>query len=190
MSQESKRKYEFIVGADEAPVFFNKLADGMREGHLAVGDVDLELDGFKSLSISLKQEDSGVYKAKIKLKYNQPPHTPECECPPCKAADAYGIDEGGKPKYKSLKKRMKSDFKVIHQTLLGGSLPDGMVMERFIEDSRVMCTYPGKGDEYYAKYLEAVDAFAIAVEQGDLDAAKGRQQDLYESMKECHDRYK
>lgn len=189
MSQESKRKYEFMVGADEAPDFFEKLAEGMRQGCLAMGDVELALDGFRSLSLSLKQEEGG-YKAKIKLKYEQPPHAPECECPPCQAAERYGIDEGGRPKYKYLKKRMKSDFKAIYQTLLGGSLPGGQIMERFIEDSRVMCTYPGMGEEFYTRYLEIVDAFAVAVEQGDLEAARTRQQALYDSMKECHDRYK
>ncbi|QJT08547.1 GAK system XXXCH domain-containing protein [Oceanidesulfovibrio marinus] len=189
MSSESKRKYEFMVGAEEAPDFLAKIADGMRQGCLSIGDVELVFDGFKSLSLSFK-ESVGGYKAKVKLKYAQPDHAPDCECPACKAAQEYGIGKEGKPKYGSLKKRMKSDFKAIHQALRNGALPGGDVMARFIEDSRVMCTYPGKGDEYYPQYLEAVDAFAVAVEQGDLQAATARQNDLYQRMQDCHDEYK
>jgi XXXCH domain-containing protein len=179
-----------MVGADEAPDFFAKLAEGMREGRLAVGDVELELDGFKSLSVSLKQEGAGGYKAKVKLKYAQPAHAPECECPACQAAQEYDIGAEGRPKYKSLKKRMKGDFKAIHQALVNGTMPNEQLMANFVEDSRLMCTYPGMGDEFYPKYLEIVDAFAAAVQSGDLQAAKDRQQDLYHSMKECHDIYK
>ncbi len=188
---DAKRKYELMLTREEVPGFFEKLAAGMREGVMAVGDVALDLEDFSSFEVSLKAKGGeGVdgVKAKLKVKHEAPEHAVGCECETCAAGETMPRD--AKPKYKTLKKRMKSDFKAIRQALQQGVMPAQALADAFIADSKVMCEYPGKGDEYYQAYLQDTAAFERAMAGGSVEAARQAVELLTQRMKECHDKYK
>lgn len=108
---------------------------------------------------------------------------------------------GGLPKYKPLKKRMKSVFKGVAAALAAGALPIQADLDLFVADSRLMCQYPGKGDEFYPAYLEAVDRLIALVEEaksqtpGTEDYAQAVTQALLAAnalnqlKKDCHSRH-
>ena len=97
---------------------------------------------------------------------------------------------GGKqPKYSSLKKWMKKEFKAITAELLQGRLPEAGLAASFVEDSRQMVRYPGKGDEYYPAFSAATDAFERAMAAGDLEGVAAAVADLRALKDVCHDKY-
>jgi XXXCH domain-containing protein len=96
----------------------------------------------------------------------------------------------GKIKYKALKKRMKKPWKIIKDSAEMKTMPPADIVESFLEDSALMITYPGKGDEYYKPYAVAHEAFAAAWRAGDVEAmahAVNRMDHLKEA---CHDVHK
>lgn len=105
-------------------------------------------------------------------------------------AEAEATRKSGKPSYKSLKKRMKGEWKTVKGALALGNLPPKDVALAFVESSKLMCSYAGYGDEFYPPYLAATEAFAQAVESGDAAALKGAALELDNLKKACHERYK
>ncbi|SMP49983.1 XXXCH domain-containing protein [Desulfonatronum zhilinae] len=97
----------------------------------------------------------------------------------------------GKPggSYGSLKKRMKKSFKNIMYSLHENSWPSQMDIDEFLRDSADMVRYPGKGDEFYSAYTEAVAAFADAVQRKDLEAAYQATHVLNTLKTQCHKKY-
>lgn len=182
---------QFFSGLDEAGLarFFREMADRL-EGKEPVNGTEFGVDpgDFYKLKVGLKRDLDG-YGIKVKVKPWQPrdlfgdpaPDRPETDEPPVAA---------GLPKYKSLKKRMKGQFKHIYDRLLNDALPETDVVSAFLADSRLMTAYPGYGDEYYAEYDAARAVFQDAFEREDLAACKSAAQELNRLKKECHARYK
>lgn len=96
----------------------------------------------------------------------------------------------GKIKYKSLKKRMKKTWKVIKDSARTNTLPPENVVESFLDDSALMITYPGKGDEYYKPYAVAHEAFAAAWRAQDVEALGHAVKRLDHLKEACHDIHK
>ncbi|WP_051286695.1 GAK system XXXCH domain-containing protein [Megalodesulfovibrio gigas] len=193
MPVQHKRKLELMMTRDEAASFLAALAKGLESGSLAVGQSGLDIQGFKSLSVSFKSHPDGLY-AKIKCKFPKPEGP--CACPACTDPQVQGegapaavcVKSGGK--YGSLKKRMKSQFKSIMESLAQGVLPGLELVEAFAADGERMCAFPGKGDEFYPVYLEKNAAFLAAVQAGDVAAARLLAGELDQLKHDCHDRYK
>lgn len=194
-----KRKMELTMTAEEAASFLNALAKGLETGAVAVGEQQMDVTGFKSLSISFKSQPGGGMVAKIKCKFPKPEEL--CPCPDCavtRGDSPAPLAEGETPapctvpsmKYGSLKKRMKGHFKAIREALMAGQLPNLQLVEAFCADGDRMCTYAGKGDEFYPPYVEKNAAFLKAVQEQDLPAAQALVQELDGLKKACHDRYK
>ncbi|WP_051822157.1 GAK system XXXCH domain-containing protein [Desulfonatronum thiodismutans] len=97
----------------------------------------------------------------------------------------------GKPRgsYGSLKKRMKKSFKNIMYSLHENIWPSQVDIDEFLRDSADMVRYPGKGDEFYPAYTEAVAAFADAVQRKDLEAAYQATHVLNTLKTQCHKKY-
>lgn len=198
MPMQSKRKMELMMTHEEAASFLSAMAKALESGSLAFGESDMDIEGFKSLSVSFKSHPGGLY-AKIKCKFPKPEEL--CPCPECattRGETAAPLAEGEAPapcvrptvKYSSLKKRMKSPWKTIREALMAGTMPNLQLVESFVADGDLMCTYPGKGDEYYNGYIKKNVAFLEAVKAGDVPAAQALAEDLEQLKKACHDRYK
>lgn len=192
MGSSEKRKIEMTIAPGEVADFFKSLAQDLEGGALHVDDASISLEGFKSIEIGLKKTGEGL-KLKVKVKIpaspfaasGLPPVVPaEGEAAPAEARP------DGRPKYSTLKKWMKKEFKAIRDALALGQMPDPDLAESFVADSLLMCAYPGKGDEFYPAYIAAAEAFGAAVQAGDLAAAQDAAAGLDALKRDCHDRYK
>lgn len=170
---------ERFLTREEVPAFFRDLADALEHG----GESELAcVEDFTKFKLTLKDE-YGQVSLKLKAKVGT--------CTP--PADMMG--EGGKdgqmakPKYSDLKKRMRSSFKVVAKMINMDQLPPQAAIDSFISDSRLMCTYPGKGDEFYEEYLLATAAFEAACKDGDLAKMKETVMELASQKGRCHAKY-
>jgi XXXCH domain-containing protein len=173
---EEERKIERAMGREELPAFFRELADALEQG----GDSALSgLATSRKFKISAK-DDFGRLSVKIKIKSQD-------AAPATVAADAAGQPQSpAKPKYKDIKKRMKSDFKLIVKTLHEGTLPEAATVERFLADGRAMTTYPGKGEEFYEDFNHALEEFATAFAAGDKLGMGAMAEALAHQKARCH----
>lgn len=191
MGSSEKRKIEMTIAPDEAADFFKSLAQDLEGGSLRVDDASISLEGFKSISIGLKNTGEGL---KVKVKVKIPAAPPAASGPAVAVPAGVGAPAGtapeGRPRYSTLKKWMKKEFKAIREALALGQLPDPDLAESFVADSLLMCAYPGKGDEFYPAYAARAEAFGAAVAAGDLAAAQEAAAGLDAFKRDCHDRYK
>jgi len=157
--------------------FLRDLADALENG----GKDELAcVEDFRKMKIGVKKE-FGQINVKVRVK-------PEGVC----EADAGGEREGDaplKPKYSHLKKRMKSSFRLILKMIHEGLVPPAEAVESFLEDSRLMVTYPGYGDEYYASYVEVCERFEAAYQAGDLEKMHEAVDALAHEKSRCHAKY-
>ena len=95
-------------------------------------------------------------------------------------------------KYKPLKKRMKSSFKEIGESLAAQKLPEPDILDGFLADSERMMAFAGKkyGEADYPAYRQACRQFAEAYEARDWAAFKDGYTRLEQLKKDCHKAYK
>ncbi|THB69891.1 MAG: GAK system XXXCH domain-containing protein [Desulfovibrio sp.] len=197
MAGSDKRKMEFMLLREEVGPFLSKLGQDMEKGEMRFGENAVDVNGYNSLQVSVKDEgDLDSVRVKIKVKFPKELAKVEYKNGIFIQEVVEGEDDGdtpgpgGIPKYKTLKKRMKSDFKAIKEALEAGQFPGLEVMRSFHHDSELMVEYPGKGDEFYPAYSKAVREFVAAVENQDLAKARDAANLLEELKEACHDRYK
>jgi len=179
------------------------------------GSDAFEPAGVKKAEISVKKEDGGYYKLKVKLKCVEAP----CDVSACSEAepgedDAGEVDNGEddgeadkdaeatageqcrpqedkpRPRYKTLKKGMGKDFDIIKKNVKDGEMPPLDTVKRFMEDAQMMCRFRGKGEKHYKAFLAACDGFQKAFEAGDLEGLRNHTQRLCSLEKSCHSEYK
>lgn len=187
MRISNKHKSEKVLDKSELAGWLRDLAAAVEAGELSgeAGAV-LSLEGFRSLKLSFKPGFDGKVMAKLSVKFPKNSTGGLAEA----AEEDDDEDESGTlPKYKSLKKHMKQTFKAIGVALNAGQIPPGAEAQSFIADSRLMVSYPGKGDEIYAAYLEKTNAFEAALGTSDLEALKALYRDLAQLKRDCHSRY-
>ncbi|UJX41852.1 GAK system XXXCH domain-containing protein [Desulfovibrio sp. JY] len=198
MSASRKRKFELVLPRVEALAALTDLTAQAAEGNLVIDGEVFPLEDFTSLKIAIKHLGASSL-LKVSLKY---PALGLAALPTPAGVDAddaareaamAGVPEtvepGGKPKYKGLKKRMKQYFKAIVTALRAGLVPDADSMAAFIADSRLMTSYPGKGDAFYPAYDAEVDRLEAAAAAGDLEAMTASVAALDRMKKECHSRH-
>ena len=198
MSLSRKRKFELVLPRVEALQALSDLTAKAGLGELVVGTEVVPLDDCRSLKISIKHFGaSSMLKVTLKFPALGPdalpaPDVPDAEAPAGgESADtpAEAVETSGQPRYKSLKKRMKSSFKLIVMSLRAGQIPTPDAVASFIADSRVMIRFPGKGDAFYPAYDAEVDRFAAAAAAGDVAAMTASAAALDRMKKECHSRH-
>jgi XXXCH domain-containing protein len=191
MALPIKPKLEKTLPRDELADFLRQLAAQAKSGALDFPGGSVPLAGMKTLKIAVK--DSGeALTVKVRLKYPKP--EPVHALPggsgetPAPGGNNGPTATGAslRPRYKSLKKRMKRDFKDIGAALAAGSAPRPDTLAAFVADSRLMTTYRGKGDDQYPAYLAAVAAFEAAQAVGDLEAMSRGYRELALCKKKCH----
>ncbi|CCH49423.1 GAK system XXXCH domain-containing protein [Pseudodesulfovibrio piezophilus] len=175
MGNESKIvKY---IDLKELPDFFRNLADALEQGNS---------DEFPCVEDCIKFKISGKNefgKISVKGKFKSGK-----ECVP----DVDGMQSDGspaKPKYKSLKKRMKQSFRMLVKLIHDGQMPPDEAVVSFLEDSALMVSYPGYGDEYYEDYTRACEAFREAHESGDMGRMHETIDVLVHEKSRCHAKY-
>lgn len=177
----SPRKMERYIDRADLPGFLRDLADAL-EGK---GPDDMDCpEEFDRLKITAK-ERYGKMELKVKASPGDLETCLGSEDTPLEAAA-----NTDKPSYKTLKKRMKNSFKIIFRMIHDDQLPPAQAVEEFMEDSKLMVTYPGYGDEYYAEYLEVCEAFAEAYRSEDMEALHKTVDMVQSLVSHCHARYK
>lgn len=168
-------KIKKSVDQNELADFLVSLADGIRNG----GKDELAgIEDFGKIKIEIKNE-FGQISLKAKVKPSRPTGAEEgCE-----------TSAPGKPKYKHLKKRMKSTFKLLVKMIHDGEVPPAEAVELFLDDSKLMVSYPGYGDEYYESYTKACDAFKDAFVAGDVAKMHETIDVLVHEKSRCHAKY-
>ncbi|MFP5223260.1 MAG: GAK system XXXCH domain-containing protein [Acidobacteriota bacterium] len=180
-----KYKSEAVVEKDALAGWLRDLADGIEAGELPSQAGPVSLEGLRGMKLSVKPDLGETLSVKLSVKFPKPVRTPgEPD-----AEDEEGDETGMLPKYKSLKKHMKQTFRAIGDALAAGQMPPALEAQSFIADSRLMVSYPGKGDEFYAAYLEKTEAFQAALDAADLEAMKALHQELNQLKRDCHSRH-
>ncbi len=95
-----------------------------------------------------------------------------------------------RPKYKSLKKRMKTQFKGLKDAVERGELPPKDLVNAFALASELMISYPDEGEEYYGDYERAMQEFLVACAEKDLERVRQGLTALDDLKHACHARYK
>jgi len=192
-----KFKTEAVVEKNALAGWLRELAGGVEAGELPSQSGPVSLEGCRGMKLSVKHGMGETLVVKLSVKFPKPPKalgTPVAPSDefggyPDDAEEDESGDEAALPKYKSLKKHMKQTFKAIGASLAAGQMPPALEGESFIADSRLMVSYPGKGDEFYAAYLEKTEAFQAALNAADIEAMKALHQELAQLKRDCHSRY-
>lgn len=199
------RKFEIEMGLEALPGFLRELAAAFeievnRNAVSTDSELQNQVQGYKKLRLSLKRKASLV-SVKLKVKKQDRPaelavtteadeiDAAEAEIALAKAAVAKALNEE-KPKYKTLKKRMKSNFKEIRACLEELRLPEEAVVQQFCDDSALMVTYPGKGDPHYPRYTQVVSELKTAYDRKDFAVFNAMVSSLDGLKNDCHNEFK
>ncbi len=181
------KKIERSIKPEELPNFLRQMADAIESGGTDAMTNFTAIEGFKKLKIKISQDlENTIIKIKAK---------PE-KCSPLSAQEKQGTDHSqtpqtpAKPRYTDLKKRMKNSFKTIFKSIHAGVLPPERIAKQFIEDSKLMVTYEGHGENYYAEYTVACDEFVSALENKNIEDAHKACDSLNNIKAHCHSQYK
>lgn len=175
-------KIEKKFSVQEAAAFLRKLADNFEKSNTdPLQEFDVNFDVFKKFKIDIKRQND-IIELKAKVKYDIPDVSGE-------EVSSLGHDPG-KMKYTSLKKLMDKNFKEIGKKLETGNLPDSALVQGFLEESKLMISYSGYGDEFYEKYISACEEFNSRFDSGVFDKISEQYAVLNSIKKECHSRYK
>ena len=186
MTQELK--YDLALPGTELAALLRALADTLEGGPTPEPYQAMLPEGLSRVRLDIKPQP-GDRGCRVKLKIEARTEGQD-EDHNDEDAAAPRLDAAGRPKYKSLKKKMKADFKTIHAALALGALPDPAVVDAFLADAETMCTYPDKGDSHYPEFLEAVAALRAAWQERDPAALRAAADELAQCKRRCHDIYK
>jgi len=172
----NETKIDKCLDKQELIAFLRDLAEAVEHGGK---DEFACVDDFRKLKLSVKNE-FGRFSLKARFK----------SAAECSAEElAEGADESGRPRYKSLKKRMRSSFRMILKLIHEGQVPPEAAMRSFLDDSALMVTYPGYGDEYYEEYTRSCEALRTAFEAGNLEAMHAAIDVIAHEKSRCHAKY-
>lgn len=181
--KESEKNLERTLAEAELGNFLRQMANAL-EGQVTEGYDELKagLSGYAKFELKIRRTKEKVL---VKLKVKPALISKE-------PSDKGAIEtaEDAKPKYKTLKKKMKPAFKAIAASISKDEFPDALSVKSFIADSEAMMDYPGNGNEYYAAFREALVNFAEAFENRNLVLIKESCSTLNQLKDECHKRYK
>lgn len=179
-------KVEKVLSVQDLVAFLRKAADELERGELTVGDTTVGI----SRSVELKEMlelDAESVSVDLRVRYRQSTDLQVREAEEKKISKA---STELKPSFKKFKKRLAKTFKSILDSLNSDQLPSAETVGSFCADAEVMTTFLGKGDEHYAIFLQRCRELAVAVEQGNVDAAKDVTGALNQIRKDCHALYK
>ena len=184
-------KIRQAMAFEKVPGYLRRLADAIER---KTNDLPSELtnlpEPINKLSIKGKARANG-WELKIKIKAEPL----EVLAPDEADTDATEDDAAGgqqQMNYKSLKKRMKTAFKDIGDSLAEKKLPEPAILNAFLTQSDIMTAFPGQkyGEPDYPAYREACRQLADAYEAQNYAAFKDVYDRLAQMKKDCHKAYK
>lgn len=180
MSKSNKKKQELYISTKETAEKLRTLADELERAVIIINEEECSIAPDTQVKISLKAKDD-ILSAKLKFKLAT-----------LFADREEALVKGEKvEKYKNLKKRMSKDFKSIKKCCSEGqTMPESDVLERFYRDSKTMCTYPNKGEEFYETYMIQAEFLYEAFKTSDLKAMNTAIECLDRIKSDCHDKHK
>ncbi|GAB6058933.1 GAK system XXXCH domain-containing protein [Desulfonatronum parangueonense] len=187
---EREDKLKLTYSQEQLAEMLRSMADAMEHGRLRLENVEFDWNDVQKINLAIRNS-AGMAEVKLKIasgarsmvvpeEEDEDPTAIETEIPGAPVP-------GGS--YGSLKKRMKKSFKNIMYALHENTWPSQPDIDDFIQDSGRMIRYPGKGDEFYPAYSEAVSVFQEAVRARDLDAAYQAAHALNSLKTQCHKKY-
>ncbi len=185
MSDSNKKKQELYLSVKEAAEKLRTLADELDREVVTVNDEKCSIASDTQVKISLKSKGD-TFSSRLKFKLaNTLSETEEGESESKSSAKPAGDD------YKELKKRMSKDFKAIKKScMVEQAIPGSNLVERFYQDSKLMCTYQNKGEDFYESFLKQSDSLYKALKASDLKAMSSAVESLAQSRSDCHEKYK
>lgn len=194
MSDINKNKQDFYIPIKETVEKLRALADELERGIVTINDNECLIAPDKQVKISLKAKGN-KFSTKLEFKLATPFVDREDKIFIKSEKDGESeysvLTDYGVGKYKNLKKRMSKDFKAIKKSCTEEqTMPESDLLERFYQDSKTMCTYLNKGEEFYERYLVQVGLLYEAFKASDLIAMKSTIESLRQIRDDCHDRHK
>ena len=190
MTDSNKRKQEFYLSVKETVEKLRTLADELERGVVTVNDEKCSIATDTEVKISLKAKGD-TFSSKLKFKLANP--LSETEKVEGDVGEGEPVSSTGPDvdDYKDLKKSMAKDFKAIKKSCIQEqALPESDLVERFYRDSKIMCTYPNKGEDFYETFLKQADSLYEAFKTSDLNAMNAAVESLVQSRKDCHEKHK
>ncbi|MDR4497218.1 MAG: GAK system XXXCH domain-containing protein [Candidatus Scalindua sp.] len=202
MSEKKKKNLEFSLSVKETAENLRKLADELERGVVSISEEEFDIAPDTRVMIDLNSKNNKVsFKLKCKLanqlahkkvkpliKDKRIYHTKKSKV---KEQQSKQLRDNALEEYTILKKRMSKDFGAIMKSCIKEqSLPKPILIERFYRDSKAMCNYPDKGEEFYKTYLNQAESLNKAFKNSDLQAMNYAVTTLNRLKKECHERYK
>lgn len=185
MSDSNKKKQEFYLSVRETAEKLRTLATELDKGVVTINDENCSIAPDTQVKISLKAKDD-TFSSKLKFKLANP--LSEMEEGKGESTPSTGSDLEN---YKELKKRMANDFKAIKKSCIQEqTLPESNLVERFYQDSKTMCTYQNKGEEFYETFLKQAGVFYNAFKESDLKAMGEAVTTLGQARSDCHEKHK
>jgi XXXCH domain-containing protein len=193
MSDTNKKKQEFYLSVKETAEKLRTLADGLERGVIPINEQKCSIAPDTQVKISLKIKGD-TFSSKLKFKLANPlKETDENENGNEGEGESTSTSSTGSDveNYKDLKKRMAKDFKAIKKSCIQDqAIPDSNLAERFCRDTKTMCTYPNKGEEFYETFLKQSGLFYEAFKTSDLSAMSEAVTALGQIRSDCHDKHK
>ncbi len=203
---EREDKMKMTCSPEQLAEILRSMADAMERGRLSLDNVEVGWNEVEKISLTIR---NAVGMADVKIRISSSDRVMELpedmedeedvgleiqgqdrkmarDIAPERARVGFAKPRGS---YGSLKKRMKKSFKSIMYALHESTWPSMVDIDDFLRDSEEMVRYPGKGDEFYPAYSEALTAFADAVRRQDLEAAFQGAHLLNTLKTQCHKKY-
>lgn len=174
-----KLKHNWQLSRSEAADLLRKLAETLEEESDDLGEYGIslaELVKFK-IKVDLGQDDT------LEVKFTGKGSKV------CEADDPCGSGVVSES-YSKLKKRMQVYFKAIRESVNRAEMPSREIVSVFLTDSERMLSYHGYGEEFYPAYAELCDRLRAACDSENMADTAAVVEELIQSKKSCHDRYK
>ncbi|MGR3292755.1 MAG: GAK system XXXCH domain-containing protein [Candidatus Scalindua sp.] len=185
MSGSNKRKQEFYLSVKETAEKLRTFADELEGGAVSINGKKCSIAPDTEVKINLKAKDD-TFSAKLKFKLANPLSEPKEGEGESTSSTGSDVDD-----YKDLKMRMAKGFKAIKKScMVEQALPESDLVEQFYRDSKTMCTYPNKGEDFYETFLKQAGLLYEAFKTSDLKAMGTAVTALGQIRSDCHDKHK
>jgi XXXCH domain-containing protein len=174
-------KAESTLTRQELADYLEDLARGFRQGTVKVEGATWTVPEKVEAELHLK-EKRGSLALKLKCRWDTlGEYQPEAREPVVRWQESF----------KTLKKRLGTQFRELQQTVLQGKFPDARMLADFAADSRTMAQMAEpEWQEAMQAYLAHLAALERAVGARDLEAAHHEIADLRTAMAVCHREFK
>jgi XXXCH domain-containing protein len=183
----SERKIKREMPFEKIPTYLRQLADSLekRTGDFPAEFIDLP-EPITKLKIKGKSRNH-TWAIKMHIKAEPPIDRQKKETMAHEGNQASTATTSNVT-FKMLKKRMKSSFKEIGESIAARKLPEPDAIHAFLSDSQWMMAYGGEkyGKDRYPAYREACRRLAEAFEAENREALSSAYAELDQLKKDCH----